>query len=76
MQIYEHGERVRVSVPRASDPDHHYHGNVGQVVAIRRSGLAAVTADPRDAWLYRVAFDAGAGGEMLFHHGDLTSPPA
>jgi hypothetical protein len=33
-----------------------------------------VTDAPRDAWLYRVAFDEAAAGEMLFRHTDLTTP--
>jgi hypothetical protein len=74
MEIYGCGERVRVSIPRASDPEHRYHVKPGRIVAIRRSGLTAVTDAPRDAWLYRVAFDEAAAGEMLFRHTDLTTP--
>lgn len=75
MQVYDLGERVRVTIPRATDPDHHYDGDVGQVVGACRSGLTAATGDPRDAYLYRVDFSAGADDAMLFHHSDLTALP-
>lgn len=75
MQVYELDARVQVTVPEPTDPDHRYHGATGRIVAIRRSGLAAATGDPRDAWLYRVAFDESGGDEMLFRHAELMARP-
>lgn len=66
--MYEPDARVRVIIPEPTDPDHRYHGEVGQIVAIRRSGLAAATCDRRDALLYRVAFDEPRGDGAVTAH--------
>jgi hypothetical protein len=72
MRVHELNDTVRVAVPDATDPDAHYHGRVGRVVAVRLSPLSEQTGDPRDLYLYRVAFDRRGTDEMLFRHDDLA----
>ena len=67
----EVGDRVRIDVPVASDPDHRYHGEVGVIASVLRDDLGALTGDPRDDALYRVAFEDDALGSMSFRHHDL-----
>ena len=68
---YAVGDRVRVSIPEADDPDHRYHGAVGEVEEVLQDDLSGVTGDPRDDFLYLVAFEDEALGRMSFRHHDL-----
>lgn len=42
---FEPGDRVRVTVPDPTDPDHHYHGAVGTITAVRDQPLAPATGE-------------------------------
>ena len=68
---YQVGDRVRVDIPERSDPDHRYHGEAGEIVEVLQDDLSGITGDPRDDYLYRVAFDEEALGRMSFRHHDL-----
>lgn len=68
---YEIGDRVRVTIPDSDDPDHRYHGEVGQIEEVLQDDLSGVTGDPRDDFLYRIRFDDDALGRMSFRHHDL-----
>lgn len=52
------GDRVRIDIPDATDPDfERYHDRRGEVVAVREDDASSVTGDERDAYLYEVALD-------------------
>jgi ribosomal protein L21E len=73
MQRFSKGDRVRVDIPDETDPDHQvYHGEHGRVVAVLSDDADSVTADERDAQLYRVAFDSGETAD--FRWPDLRPP--
>jgi hypothetical protein len=60
MQRFSEANRVRIDIPDEADPDHQaYHGEHGQVVAVLSDDADSLTADERDAHLYRVAFASG-----------------
>jgi ribosomal protein L21E len=73
MQRFSEGDRVRIDIPDETDPDHQeYHGEHGQVVAVLSDDADSVTADERDAQLYRVAFDSGETADFRWR--DLRPP--
>jgi hypothetical protein len=73
MQRFSKGDRVRVDIPDETDPDHQeYHGEHGRIVAVLSDDVDSLTADERDAQLYRVAFDSG--GTSDFRWRDLRPP--
>jgi ribosomal protein L21E len=73
MQYFSKGDRVRIDIPDETDPDHHeYHGKHGQIVAVLTDDVDSVTADKRDAQLYRVSFDSGQTAD--FRYRDLRPP--
>lgn len=71
--IYQIGERVRVEIPKSSDPDHRYHGKVGVIIEITTDNLGEISGDPRDSRLYHVEFDDDSLGKMSFRHHDIVS---
>lgn len=71
---YQVGDRVRVAIPDASDPDHRYHGKTGRIEEVLQDDLSQITGDPRDDFLYRVRFDDDSLGKMSFRHHDLSRP--
>jgi ribosomal protein L21E len=65
MQRFSKGDRVRVDIPDETDPDHQeYHGKHGEVVAVLSDDADSLTAEERDAQLYRVAFDSGEAADF------------
>lgn len=68
---YNIGDRVRVDIPDSDDPDYRYHGEIGEVEDVLQDDLSGITGDPRDDFLYQVAFDDEALGAMSFQHHDL-----
>lgn len=73
MQSFSKGDRVRIDIPDETDPDHQeYHGVHGRIVAVLGDDAGSVTADERDAQLYRVAF--GSGETADFRWRDLRPP--
>ena len=73
MQRFSKGDRVRVDIPDETDPDHQeFHGEHGQVVAVLSDDADSVTADERDAQLYRVVFDSGETADFRWR--DLRPP--
>jgi hypothetical protein len=73
MTMYEPGDDVRVTIPEQSDPDHRYHGEVGTVTAVFVDDLGTLIGDPKDDYIYTVAFDADDLATMDFRYRDLTS---
>lgn len=69
---YDVGDRVRVVIPENDDPDYRYHDKVGEIEAVLQDDLSGLTGDPRDDFLYRVAFEAAGLGRMAFRHHDLV----
>ena len=73
MQRFSKGDCVRVDIPDETDPDfQEYHGEHGRVVAVLGDDADSLTADVRDAHLYRVAFDSGE--TVDFRWRDLRPP--
>jgi len=67
------GDRVRVDIPDETDPDHQeYHGENGRVVAVLSDDADLLTADERDAHIYRVAFDSEVTADLRWR--DLRPP--
>jgi hypothetical protein len=73
MQHFSEGDRVRIDIPDETDPDHQaYHGEHGRIVAVLSDDVDSLTADERDAQLYRVAFDSGETTDFRWR--DLRPP--
>ena len=72
MQNVEAGDRVRIDIPDEADPDHRYHGEHGEVVAVTRNDVRLSTGDGRDSSLYRVRL--ASGQEVDFWWRDLRPP--
>lgn len=70
---FDVGDRVRVSIPDPSDPDHMYHGATGEIVDVLKDDLGEVTGDPADNYLYTVELDANIG-TIDVRHDDLERP--
>jgi len=59
MERFSKGDRIRIDIPDETDPDHQeYHGKHGRIVAVLCDDVDSLTADERDAQLYRVEFDS------------------
>jgi len=71
MGSYELGDRVRVIIPDASDPDHRYHGKVGTVVEVNVDGLGGLTGNPDDSYIYTIELDDEELGSVDFRYRDL-----
>jgi len=73
MQRFSKGDRVRIDIPDEADPDHQeYHGEHGRIIAVLSDDADSLTADERDAQLYRVTFDSGETADFRWR--DLRSP--
>ena len=73
MQRFSKGDRVRIDIPDETDPDHQeYHGEHGRIVAVLSDDVDSLTADERDAQLYRVALDSGETADFRWR--DLRPP--
>jgi hypothetical protein len=71
MSLYQIGEDIRVDIPDPSDPDHHYHAEVGTIVEVVEDDLGSLTGTPQDSYLYTIDFDDPSLGTMDFCHSDL-----
>lgn len=71
MGSYGLGDRVRIIIPDASDPDHQYHGKVGTVVEINMDCLGGLTGNPDDSYIYTIELDDEELGIMDFRYRDL-----
>jgi ribosomal protein L21E len=70
---FAEGDRVRVDIPDATDPDHErYHGRHGTVTAVIEDDAPAETGGERDALIYRVEFDDGTASDFRWR--DLRPP--
>ncbi|QGA81987.1 hypothetical protein [Halomicrobium sp. LC1Hm] len=64
MSEYDTGDRVRIDIPNAADPDHErLHGEHGEVVEVIDDDAGENTGDPRDSRLYRVRLEDGGDTE-------------
>ena len=73
MQRLSKGDRVRIDIPDETDPDHQeYHGKHGRIVAVLSDDADSLTADERDAQLYRVKFDSRVTADFRWR--DLRPP--
>ncbi|WP_336336424.1 hypothetical protein [Haloarcula brevis] len=58
MSRFTTGDRVRVDIPDATDPDHErYHGLHGTVVDVLEDEAGEVTGDERDDVIFRVELE-------------------
>lgn len=71
---YSVGDRVQVYLPRADDPDHQYHGELGEIADVIEDDLSAVTDNPSRGYLYTVAFDDPELDAVDFRYDDLQTP--
>ena len=68
------GDRVRISIPDETDPEHpQYHGERGTVVAVLTDDAGKVTGDERDSALFRVQLDTDETTDFRWR--DLRPPP-
>lgn len=65
---------AEVYLPRADDPDHQYHGAVGEGVDVFEDDLSDVTGNPERGYLYTVAFDNSELESTDFCDDDLPTP--
>lgn len=73
MNRFKEGDRVRIDIPDANDPDHHsYHGRTGQVSQVDQDAAGLETGDVRDCLTYLVEFENG--DTMYFRWRDLRPP--
>lgn len=73
MERFSKGDRVRIDIPDETDPDHQeYHREHGRVVAVLSDDADSLTADDRDAQLYRVMLDSGETADFRWR--DLRPP--
>ncbi|GAA0297903.1 hypothetical protein [Halarchaeum salinum] len=71
--LFYEGNYVRIDIPDEVDPDHQeYHEEHGQVVAVLSDDAGSVTANERDAQLYRVTFDSDETADLRWR--DLRPP--
>jgi len=73
MPRFSEGDRVRIDITDESDPDHQeYHREHGHVVEVLSDEADSLTADERDAQIYRVSFDSGETADFRWR--DLRPP--
>jgi ribosomal protein L21E len=73
MERFSNGDSVRIDIPDETDPDHQeYHGEHGRVVSVLSDDVDLLTADERDAKLYRVTLDSGRTADFRWR--DLRPP--
>jgi len=53
------GDLFRINIPDETDPDHHLHGEHGQVVKTNEDDAGVKTSDDRDSAIYRIRTDEG-----------------
>ena len=54
---YDIGDEVVVEIPNEKDPDHCYHGEIGEVIDILEDDLSDITEDTKDDYLYTVELE-------------------
>ena len=59
MVRFEEGDRVRIDIPRETDPDFEWHGSHGQVSRVLEDDASEITGVPEDGVLYRVQVGDG-----------------
>lgn len=57
MPPFKSGQRVRVDIPDATDPDFNWHGEHGTVVDVLEDDAGKLTGDECDSLLYSVELD-------------------
>lgn len=73
MQRFMEGDRVRVDIPDADDPDHRrYHGTHGTIVKTIEDNADLLTGEERDGMIYRVKLNTGEKADFRFR--DLRPP--
>jgi len=73
MQRFSKEDHVRIDIPDETDPNHQEcHGEYGRSVAMLSDDADSLTADERDAQLYRVVFDSGETTDFRWR--DLRPP--
>jgi len=65
------GDRVRVDIPDADDPDDRFDGEVGEVIEITQDDLGELFDDERLNVLITVEFDDEELGTMTFRMHDI-----
>lgn len=71
---YEIGDEVQVYLPLPDDPDHRYHGKVGEIVDVFEDELSEVTGNPSQSYLYTVDFDDPSLDVTDFRYDDIHPP--
>lgn len=68
---YSIGDEVQIYIPRADDPDHRYHGEVGEVVDSLNDNLSELTGNTRRGEIYTVIFEDTELETADFRHDNL-----
>jgi ribosomal protein L21E len=72
MNRFSPGDRVRIDIPNKDDPDHHYHGQHGEVTQLLEDDAGETTADTRDSHIYRIQLNDGEEIDVRWR--DLRPP--
>lgn len=67
-------DEVQVYIPQANDPDHRYHGVIGEIVDVFEDVLAEITGNPSNGHLYTVEFDESELDTADFRYDDFQLP--
>lgn len=71
---YPIGARVQVYIPHGDDPDHRYHGEIGEIVEILEDDLGELMDAPGRSRLYTVEFEENNLEATEFRYDDLEQP--
>jgi len=67
------GDRVRIDIPRETDPDYgRLHGEHGEITQVIEDDAGSVTGEEHDSDLYRVRLDNGETVDLCW--ADLRPP--
>jgi hypothetical protein len=71
---YSIGDEVQVYIPKADDPDHQYHGEVGEIVDVLDDQLSELSGNPSRGELYTIKFEDTELATADFRYDDLEKP--
>lgn len=71
---YDTGDKVQVYIPLANDPEHRYHGEIGEIIDIFEDALGELTDSPGRGRIFTVRFDDPQLDDADFRYSDLQKP--
>lgn len=59
MTEFERGDRIRIDIPDADDPDFEFHGSHGTIIEVMGDDAGELTGRKADSVIYRVELQSG-----------------